>query len=305
MDDQQTYLLNGLLSRQFGLGRIVRFRKVQRGRQAAAFELFTVQEREYLVQLYPATFAVEQLEFIAGVVNSLDVHRFSVVPFVSTRAGPGYVGEGPQGTRMLVSLAPAGSILQPHEYTEHDLSQIGLRLAWMHRLLKEEIPGAAPAEPLAKRMLEACRLPDVSGGPAMDPAQLEPLLSALQMQAAPGWVHGDIQKTALLLDGDHQIRTMVDWALLHRGSPLEDMVDALLSFGIDSKGMLVLARGKALVEAYHSLVPIEKTPWTPVVASWCAQRIIDARTGRRPTPQGFSRIATQPEELAMAMASCC
>ena len=56
MDAQQTYLLNGLLTRNFGLGRIVRFREVERGRQASTFELFTAQENEYLVYLYPAGF---------------------------------------------------------------------------------------------------------------------------------------------------------------------------------------------------------------------------------------------------------
>ena len=143
MDDQQTYLLNGLFARQFDLGRIVRFRQVTRGRQAATFELLTAQQNEYLVYLYPAAYSAEQLDFMAGAVNSLDDNRFTVVPWVKGKSGS-FVGEGLQNGRLMVSLGVAGSALATEQYTEHDVSQVGLRLAWMHRLLREQV--AAPAE---------------------------------------------------------------------------------------------------------------------------------------------------------------
>ena len=103
MDDQQTYLLNGLLSRQFGLGRIVRFRPVERGRQAQAFELFTAQEREYLAQLYPGSFPAQHLDLVARTVNTMDENRFSVVPFIRSK-GNTFASEGPQNSRLMVSL---------------------------------------------------------------------------------------------------------------------------------------------------------------------------------------------------------
>ena len=113
MDDQQTYLLNGLVTRQYGVGRIVRFRQVERGRQAATYELLTSRRNEYMVYLYPAAFTPEQLEFTARTINTLDENRFSVVPMLkrSPDADSEFVGEGPQGTRMLVSIGTAGSPL--------------------------------------------------------------------------------------------------------------------------------------------------------------------------------------------------
>jgi Ser/Thr protein kinase RdoA (MazF antagonist) len=306
MDDQQTYLLNGLLGRHFGLGRIVRFRQVQRGRQAEAFELFTAQEKEYLVQLFPPAYAADQLEFNATAVNALDAHRFSVVPFLPGKAGR-FVAEGPQGSHMLVSLAPAGSILPAGLYTDHDISQIGLRLGWMHRLLKEQVadPPADPeAAPLADQVREVCATPSAGGPPRVPAPLLELLLSLLRLPASQGWVHGDIQPPALLVDADRQLRTVMDWGLLHQGAPQEDLIDAFLSFCTTADGGLAADRGRTLLESYHTLVPIARIPWTPVVASWCARRLLDAHAGRRPLPIGFSTVLERPEDLATALASC-
>ena len=74
-----------------GWGGLVRFRQVDRGRQAVNFErsLLTVQQNEYLVSLFPGTYGAEQLKFVAESVNTLDEHRFSVVPFLKTKAGAG------------------------------------------------------------------------------------------------------------------------------------------------------------------------------------------------------------------------
>ncbi len=304
MDNQQTYLLNGLLTRHFGLGRIVRFRQVERGRQASTFELFTAQENEYLVYLYPAAYTVEQLNFVANTVNRLDLHRFSVVPFVKAKVGA-FAAEGPQNSHMLVSIAPAGSVLAPASYSDHDVSQIGLRLAWMHRLLKEQLPDLPQQASLAERVREACgAVPPDAARPPIALNQLSPLLALLSLPTAQGWVHGDIQGSALLVDNDHQLRTVTDWGLLHAGSPLEDLVDAFLSLCTNADGELLPVRGRALLEAYHSLLPIQRIPWMPVVASWCAQRILDSCENRRPLPRGFSRLLEEPERLATALASC-
>ncbi len=302
MDDQQTYLLNGLIARQFGLGRIVRFRAVKRGRQAAAFELFTTQEKEYLVQLYPPVFPEWQLEFMADVVNLLDAQRFSVVPFVKKKGeelGESFVGEGPQGTRMMVSLAPQGSVLTPEEITTHDISQLGLRLAWMHRMFHEQI-GPPPQQAIVGGTLPD-RLRDAQLL-NVDEAALQNLIVMLAMPVTRGWAHGDLSPAALLFDADHQIRTVTDWGLLHAGSPLEDLVDAFVLICTGGERSLLAQRGRALLEAYDSLVPIARVPWTPVVASWCAQRLLDAAARRRAWPDGFENLLRNPENLATALA---
>ena len=284
MDDQQTYLLNGLLARQFDLGRIVRFRQMTRGRQAATFELLTAQQNEYFVYLYPAAYSVEQLEFMAGAVNSLDDNRFTVVPWIKGKGGS-FVGEGLQNGRLMVSLAVSGSALTSEQYTEHDVSQVGLRLAWMHRLLREQV--AAPVEkmiPLAARLEREVAGSAEAGGVHVPPIGRETIGRLVGLMGVPvsvenGWVHGDVQPAALMHDGDHQLRSVMDWALLHWGNPLEDVVDAFLGLCVKGDGTFDAARGGVMLEAYESLLPLEKVAWMPVVASWCGQRIIDAVGG--------------------------
>ncbi len=316
MDDQQTYLLNGLLNRHFGLGRIVRFREVQRGRQARCFELFTAQEKEYLVQLFPPAFSADGLDFAAGTVNLLDENRFSVMPFVRSKSVV-FVGEGPQNQHLLVSFAPVGSAMTAAQYSVHDISQVGLRLAWMHRLLKEQIPpprpaaAAAPGDyvPLAKRFdawYAGARAEEAGGGqtPPISEALFGQLNGLLRLATVAGWCHGDIQLAALLHDGDHQLRAIVDWGLLHYGTPLEDVVDAFATLSTDARGNLDRARGRALLESYDSLLSIQRLAWTPVVAVWCAQRLLDQQAGRRQLGEDFANIVANPERLATAMASC-
>jgi hypothetical protein len=309
MDDQQTYLLNGLLARQFGLGRILRFRQVNRGRQPTSFELLTAQQNEYLVSLYSPGFRPDHLSFVAETVNVLDAERFTVVPFLLSKQNA-YVAEGPQGAHLLVSTATAGSPLPPDQYTDHDISQVGLRLAWMHRLLNEkiELPVAPPPAP-------AALLEDLFDDPTPDAAALldafsadarKTLLSALALPnpVPAGWVHGDIQPNALLHDADRQLRTVVDWALLHIGFPHEDLIDAILTLCGDNRAGFNPARAAVLLEAYDSLSSLKSIPWTPIVAAWCARRFLDAAAARRPAPPDLLRLAAAPERLAVALASC-
>ncbi len=308
MDDQQTYLLNGLLVRQFELGRIVRFRQVARGRQAATYEFLTSEQNEYLVQLYPSAFSVEQLEFMAGALNALDANRFSVLPMLPTKGG-GFVAEGVQGSHMLLSLGAAGSAMSAAEYTAHDISQVGLRMAWMHRLMKEQLP--APGE----RMRLIASLEKLFAHPTAESSRAIPaipehirkmLLSILEIQVPleNGWVHGHFQVAALLHDADHQLRTIVDWGLLHFGMPLEDVVDAFVSICVTEDGTYLPHRGRILREAYESLVPLKQVPWTPVVGAWCGQRLLDAARGVRALPRGFGVLLGAPEKLAVALATC-
>jgi Ser/Thr protein kinase RdoA (MazF antagonist) len=299
VDDQQTYLLNGLLTRHFGLGRIVRFREVPRGRQTRCFELLTAQQQEYLVQLFSPANSADDLEFAAGAVNLLDEHRFSVMPFVHSKEVV-FVAPGPQNQHLLVSLAPAGSALAAAQYTPHDISQVGLRLGWMHRLLQEVLPEPKAAVSLGERFAAFYA---AQGAAIAEPLyrQLHGLLGLVQVR---GWAHGDIQLASLLHDNDHQLRAVVDWGLLHWGSPLEDVVDAFVALAHDAQGNLDRIRGRSLLESYDSLVTIKRVAWTPVIAAWCAQRLLDQQNGRRPVPGDFASIMTSPERLAMAMAAC-
>ncbi len=291
MDDQQTYLLNGLLTRQFHLGRIVRFRQLPRGRQAATYEFLTSEQNEYLVQLYPPSYSPDQLQFVATTLNALDANRFSVLPTLPKQAG-GFVAEGLQGTHMLLSLGAAGAALAPSQYTAHDISQIGLRLAWMHRLLKEQIP-TPPDLPKLKTRLEnlfAHPTPESARAiPAIPPALRDMLFSILEIPIPidPGWAHGDFQVAALLHDADHQLRTIVDWGLLHFGSPLEDVVDAFVSICISPDGTYRPDRSRILRESYDSLIPLQQLPWTPVVG-----------TVVRPAPPGrLARFASAAQKF--------
>jgi hypothetical protein len=77
-----------------------------------------------------------------------------------------------------------------------------------------------------------------------------------------------------------------------------------LHFCGDASGALMQSRTRALLESYDSLIPLKAMPWTPVVASWLAQRLIDAARGRRPLPKSFSRMLAAPESLATALAAC-
>jgi Ser/Thr protein kinase RdoA (MazF antagonist) len=273
---------------------------VTRGRQANSFEIFTAQEKEYLVQLYPPAFEPNHLDSMANRVNRLDDERFSVVPFLPAKT-KAFVGEGPQGSHMLVCLAPAGSTLEAHLYSHHDISQVGLRLAWMHRLLKEQFPIPETIS-LADRVADA--LGETDDLPLLSPDERATLFGLINMPLDRGWAHGDLQPSALLLDADRQIRTVVDWGLLHPGCPLEDLVDAFLTLCVDENGRLAEEKGKSLFEAYTSLTPLGRVAWTPVVASWCGQRLLDAAANKRDLPAGIEVYLRRPESLATAIATC-
>jgi aminoglycoside phosphotransferase (APT) family kinase protein len=179
----------------------------------------------------------------------------------------------------------------------------------MHRLLKEQI-AAPPSQPrLSVRLGELLEHPTAESARAIPspPAEIRAkLMSILEIplpQGGGGWVHGQVQAEALLHDADHQLRTVVDWGLLHGGSPLEDLVDAFLSLCVGADGVSLPQRYRVLREAYESLLPLKEVAWTPVVGAWCAQRLLDAAAGRRALPKGFAGVLGDPERLACALAA--
>jgi Ser/Thr protein kinase RdoA (MazF antagonist) len=306
MDDRYAYLLNGLWARHFDLGRVVRFRHAQRGRQAITYEVLTAEQREYCVYLFPPSYAEADLAAMAQTINTLDQNRFSVVPMQQSKDQTWVVG-GPQGQHMMVSLNTDGQLLPPETWSAHDISQLGLRLAWMHRLLKEEIPAAAPTAPLAEMLSAALQRPPADlphRMPKLNPAYTQRLVLELSDHKILGPCHGDIQPAAFLLDHDRQIRTVVDWGLLHAGDPLEDMVAAFVHWCIAADGTVNTETARTLLESYRSLIPISKERWLPAVRSWCAWQILHATADHAPLAKNFAHILQDPGALAQAIELC-
>lgn len=296
--DAHTYLLAGLLSRHFALGRIVRFRSVTRGRQATCYEVFTAEEREFLVHLYPPAYAVEALERMAKTVNAIDAERFSVVPFQPANDGH-YVVAGPQHSRMMVGLNPVGTYLLPDQYTDHDLSQLGLRLAWLHRLLFEQL--GSPLEDSLSRQLLAV---PVEAQAKWALSEVQALLTELEdsLEAAPAtaWAHGDVQPAAVLLDDDHQLRTVVDFAQLTPADPLEDLVDVALHWCMAGDS-LNAHRARTVFEAYGSLRAIDPDRWGGAMDRYLARRLVAAAAGARPLPRNLPLLVSQRSGLAKCL----
>jgi Ser/Thr protein kinase RdoA (MazF antagonist) len=279
MDDQFTYLLNGLLTRHFGLGRIARFRQVARGRQAATYELLTAQQNEYLVYLYPPTFTADHLAFMASAVNRLDEARFSVMPFMKAKTGETVV-PGPQQTHLLVGLNPIGAPLPADQWTAHQRADLGLRLAWLHRALREELPAAESAESLADELEDSRALPPdrlPRNHPAIPAGHLDSLAADLadHHHDTLAYIHGDLAPDSLLLDADAQLRFFLDWGLLRPGTPAEDLFWIFAHFCRADPAVM-----RPVLEAYTSLEPLSPVAMRIGVTRALARRIIEARAGR-------------------------
>lgn|GEM_PF-1229615 len=296
--DAHTYLLAGLLSRHFALGRIVRFRSVTRGRQATCYEVFTAEEREFLVHLYPPAFPADALERMAKAVNAIDAERFSVVPFQSANDGH-YVVAGPQHSRMMVGLNPVGTYLLPDQYTDHDLSQLGLRLAWLHRLLFEQL-GSPLEDSLSRQLLAVSPEAQTKWALADAPTLLAELEDSLEATPAPAWAHGDLQPAAVLVDDDHQLRTVVDFALLTPADPLEDLVDVALHWCMAGDS-LNGDRARSVFEAYRSLRSIDPERWGGAMDRYLARRLVAAAFATRPLPRNLSLLINQRSGLAKCL----
>ncbi|MEI8197304.1 MAG: phosphotransferase [Phycisphaerae bacterium] len=334
MDDRNAYILNALWTKHYDLGRILRFRHVTRGRQVTAYELLTAEQHEYTAYLYPPHFDAAQLERIGKAQEALADQNFPVTaPLVGRQEGgrAGMVMVGPQGSHLMIALNPAGQYLLPDQWTLPDLSLLGLRLAWMHSLLAELVPWPTrPTPPTAVAEFQSALAiwgldPERQKKLTLNPDQVRHLEHRLvQMSATAasgesaaaamagtggggntkGWVHGDIQPAAILLDHEHHIRTIVDWALLHTGESLEDVVDAFVHWCVATDGTVADDRGRALLEAYRSLRPIKPGAWADAVTLWLARRWVDFVASRRILPRGYLTYLADPESLAGALQFC-
>lgn len=311
MDDRAAYLLNGLWSRYYDLGRIVRFRQVQRGRQATCYELLTSEQNEYLVSLYPATFDLNSFDAIAAATLLLHREHFPVAHIVAAKDQQPAV-TGPQGSVMMVTTNIIGQYLLPDEWSLHDLSQLGLRLGWMHRLMHDHFAPPHDQPKLADSLTAALGEDPTHVRkklPALDVGHIQDLRAALRTAPPAGWAHGDFQPAAVMMDDDRQIRAVTDMALLHFGDPLEDLLDAFIHWCVGPDGIVAEQRGRSLVESYRSLRPAAESlhterNWSQIVQRWCGQRIIDAAAGRRILPRGFATYLANPAGLAGAIELC-
>lgn len=310
MDDRFAYILNNLWSRHYDLGRIIRFRRVTRGRQAEAYEILTAEQNEFLVYLYPPTFDAAQFAELAQRLQVLNQERFPVVPMLPSRTGHWSV-DGPQNAHMVVTLNTPGQYLLPDQWLAHHISQLGLRLAWLHRLMMEKIPLQLEASLFSQlnTALEHPRNPQfvvtLSSSLASFPRALHSLKERLEDLPPPnGYVHGDMQPAAVLLDEEHQIRSFVDWGLLHEGNPHEDIIDAFVHWCISADGVVDTERGRVFIEAYRSMSPYSGQPWPDAITSWLARRLIDAAYGRRSLPRGFVAYLSNPATLSTPLEYC-
>ena len=300
MDDQYAYLLSGLLTRHFGLGRIARFRQVERGRQASTFEVLTAQQNEYLVHLYPASYPKERLAFMAGAINRLDENRFSLMPFLKTKKDQGetFVVAGPQNTHLLVGLNPAGSPRPAQEWTDHQRAELGLRLAWLHRLLREELP--APQSSLRAQLEDSLALPPdrlPRNLPAVPAAHLAALVAALDTadpESPLGYVHGDLHPDTILLDEDLQLRYLLDWALLAPGNPGEDLAAVFLHWCNADPALM-----RPIIEAYFALERPAPGSLRAALPQYLARRVIEARAARTPLAPFLPHLARVSELAAL------
>ena len=304
MDDRHAYMLNELWTRQYDLGRVLRFRHIRRGRQAVCYEVLTAEQHTFTAYLFGPEFDPVQLAAACQALVLLDKQRFSVVPMVPMARGE-FLADGPQGAALVVGLEATGQEIPADQWSLHDVTQLGLRLGWMHRLLVEQCPVHTATEPAAALVAARAHTPVSRRLGALNPVHVDALGRRLEsLPPAAAWAHGDVQPAAMLLDSDRQIRTIVDWALLHPGDPLEDLIDAFTQWCMGDDGLVNAEAGRALLESYRTLRPLEDGPWETAALRWCAQRIIDACHDRRPLPRGFATLLAEPRALATALELC-
>lgn len=298
MDDQTSYMLSGLLTREFKLGRIARFRDVGRGRQALTYAVLTAQQNEYLVYLYPPSYDVAQLAFSAAAVNRLDEARFTVMPFLKTADGRTVIA-GPQNTRMLVGLNPIGAKRPAGEWSDHERSELGLRLAWLHKALREELPPLDEPSDYATHLRAAIEdAPAPAGSSAAEAADATVLEAVLQTVtgAAAGYAHGGLHPDAVLMNDDRQLQCFIDWGLLHAGIPAEDLFWIFIRWCHQDRRQM-----KPVLEAYASLEPMPPEALRAGVAAAAAQQVIQARHGRG-SGQAIQELLPHTVQIAETLA---
>ena len=313
MEDRTAYAFNALLERHYSIGRVIRFRHLQRGRQATCFEILTAGAREYLLQLFPPEYRLPLLQHAMCVLDAASRRGFPAprleASIPMTSSGPCFVVDGPQGSHLVLTEIIVGQHLPLERWRAQDLSHLGLRLAWLHRLFTE-MPAMATNQPSLSEQIRhwscASTPRHPQDFPAPSRAHVELLLSMLEDRAVDnaGLAHGGISPEAILLDADRQIVNVVDWGLCQTGHPAQDVVDAFVYWCIRPDGMVARDEAQALLEAYASLAPHPVVSWQNVVLSWCGRHLVDHYTGFRPLPRGFDTILANPESLTAAISFC-
>jgi hypothetical protein len=308
MDDREAYLLNGIVQRDFRVGRIIRFRKLRRGIQSEAIEILTSERQSFLVLIYPQTYLRKQLNTGAKKSTSLARATFPSLHFIEPVGNDGWVVDGPQGTHLMVAKFPAGQAVPCEQWNGQDLSQLGVRLAWMHRMTTDA-DRTQIGKPLYAEFIRLLSEPSPRRNALLnllDAAMLQKFVDAQKGEPSPqGWLHGGINQSSVLMDDDRQITALIDWGLAGGGSSYEDAVDVFVGWCIDAEGQVRAAEARAFLEAFLSLTPEPQAPdWQEVVNYWCMRQIHNALLGFHPLPRGFASILRNPAFLSTAIALC-
>ena len=311
MDDRTAYLLNSLVERHYDIGRVLRFRKITRGRQAECFEILTAGQQEFLLSLFPAAFDAALLRSAGALTARLGAVGFPVPKAIhASSPETGWLASGPQGTHLMLSTQPHGQCLNAEAWSSQNLSHLGLRLAWLHRLFSQERPSnAVTSAELAKRLQSLLNHP-LAGGQsvkkALNATLIEKIihqLEELSVDCTHCW-HGALTPEAVLLDADHQIMSIVDWGNCQVGYPHEDVVDVFLNWCVDTDGQIRSPEAQCFLQAYFSLHSTNGPPWQQIVVLWTGHRLIAALSGCAGLPRGFATILENPHFLSAAITIC-
>ncbi len=327
MNDRTAYALHAILNDHYEMGRILRFRQIRKGTQAECFELLTAEQNEFLLFLYPSDFSRRALCDAAPVMDRLASGGFPVSRPVASRDGDTagrnvYAIEGPQGSHFFVTTLAPGQMVTAADWSSHDLSNLGLRLGWLHRTMRDAFNAdtAAAGENLspARRQAPVLRLAAALENASPRGQQLRQMLSAAAVDrlltdlekleklpnSAFGYVHGAISPEAVLLDHDRHIASVVDWGNFSIGLPAQDVIDAFVHWCVHKDGEVRAEAAQALLQAYISLEKFRGDQWHSVVIAWCAHRLSSALSGRTHLPRGFGSILENPHSLSATLTIC-
>jgi len=309
MDDRKAYMLNGLLERYFDLSRVIRFRRVQRGLQTESYEVLTPGNYDLLLHLFPSAFDSDALNNAIAMMDEVSTAGFPTPRALAIQSSQNsFIAPGPQGTHLVLNTAPRGQPLAIREWTNMDISHLGLRLAWMHRLMAESKTPAVAASP-AGLLRRAIREPSPRSDSlrrALKADHLEKLVQTLE-QTVPvvhGFRHGGVAPEAILLDSGRQVSAVLDWGLFSAGLPQEDVVDVFVQWCIEPDGQVRMPEAQSFFQAYLSLTATSEELWRQAVLVWCAHRATTALAGTGTLPRGFATFLEKPEFLLAAISVC-
>lgn len=299
MDDQLAYLLNGLCARTYTLGRIMRFRRLQRGTQATTYELLTAGGREYTLAFWPARHSPLHISTMFDLFEALRSQQFPVPAPVRTTAGA-WLADGPQGETMGLWQNVSGQHLALERWTGTMFSHLGLRLAWLHGLLAMmPLPLELQHQSLPQRLDAALTtLRTRQDAPWLHDAAWDRLAGELaDCEPWPrGWIHGGMGPAALLWDDEQQVCCIVD-ALYHRGGhPLEDLLELTLIW--QRLHHTLPESYRVLFEAYASMAALPQWPWDQVVSRWLLSQVELAAAGRKDPAPALAQQLAQRHHLA-------